>query len=225
MIELDLSRRAQEYLTALTARGYDVMVPEDYALIPSLVLQTGRPRQNPMHAISRNDFTKGDAFWLFLTQEDQVIGGCAACFYDLRDDNFEDFLRRSSAQQYQRADPILSIARPVTERLKGRLIYIGELQIHPDFKGNANVLEAYFRMLLGLAAMKWEFDFIYAFVPRQHNRLINTYGFNWWVERAVTWRGAPPEGRLNTHIMCGISRLDFEHHWSFPTKFALSEQA
>ena len=214
MIELDISRRAQEHLSALTERGYDVMVPDDYAQIPSLVLQTGRPRQNPMHAISRNDFTKEDAFWLFLTHNGRVVGGTAACRYDLRQDSFEDFLRRTSAQQYGRSEPIQSIAKPIREHVEGQLIYLGELQLHPDFRGNIVILTAFFRMLKALSALKWEFDYMYAFIPQEHRRLISIYGFNWWVEHAIRWRGTPPPGRKNDHIFCAISRLDFEHHWS-----------
>lgn len=216
MIELDVTRRAHEYLGALTAQGYDVTVPEDYREIPALVLRTGRPFQNPMHAVSRNDFGKDDAFWLFLTKDGQAVAGCAAVFYDLRHDDFADFLRRTSAQQYQRHDPIERIAPPVLERLRGRLIYVGEMQVHQDFRGNLPVLRAYARMMLSLCALKWSFDFIYAFVPTQHRRLIELYGFNWWVERAIEWRPPEPAGRLSSHILCGISAGDFGHHWSLP---------
>lgn len=220
MIELDISRRAQEYLSALTARGYDLFVPEDYARIPSLVLQTGLAHPSPVHAISRNDFTKGDAFWLFLTYRDAVVGGVAASHYDLRGDDFEDFLRRTAAQQYGRADPIRRIAPPVVDRLRGQLIYTGELHLRADFRGNLSVLEAFFRMLIALAALKWEFDHIYAIVPEEHRRLIEVYGFNWWMERAVEWRGAPPQGWSDTHYICAVSRPDFAYLWSNPSRFA-----
>jgi hypothetical protein len=202
-----------------------VIVPEDYASIPSLVLQTGRARQNPLHAISRNDFTQGDAFWLFLTQEGRMVGGAAACHYDLRGDDFDSFLRRTSAQQYGRADPIQHVARPVLDRLHGQLIYIGELQLHPDFRGKAPVLRAYAGMILALAALKWPFDAIYAIIPKAHRRLIEVYGFNWWVDHAITWRGTPPPGRRNDHILCGMTRVDFEHQWALPSIFAENEQA
>jgi len=223
MKELDITRRAQEYLAALTSRGYDVMVPDSYSDIPSLVLQTGRTRQNPMHSISRNDFTKEDAFWLFLKQSDRVIGGCAAVYYDLRQDDFGDFLKRTSEQQYERHAPIKSISDTVVARLKGRLIYTGELQLHTDFKGNISVLQCYFRMLLALSALKWEFDHIYAFVAQEHRRLIDVYGFNWWLDQPIQWRGDPPPGRLNSHLVCGISRNDFLHQWSLKSRFALNE--
>lgn len=222
MIELDVTRRAHEYLGALAAQGYDVTIPEDYQDIPALVLRTGRPQQNPMHALSRNDFAKDDAFWLFLTKEGRVVAGCAAVRYDLRSDDFEGFLRRTSAQQYGRHDPIERVAPPVLERLRGELIYVGEMQVHPEFRGNLPVLRAYAGMMLSLSALKWPFDFMYAFVPTQHRRLIEVYGFNWWVEQAISWRAPAPPGRLSSHILCGISAKDFAHHWSLPSRFASS---
>ncbi|MEL7114479.1 MAG: hypothetical protein AAGP08_02635, partial [Pseudomonadota bacterium] len=149
-----------------------------------------------------------------------VVGGCAACRYDLRGDDFGDFLRRTSAQQYGRADPIQSVAAPVLDRLKGQLIYIGELQLHPSFRGQIAVLRAYTGMLQALAVMKWDFDFMYAFVPIEHRRLIEIYGFNWWCDNAILWRGTPPPGRRNDHILCGTSKVDFRHHWGFKTIFA-----
>ena len=216
MVELDLAKRAEQYLQALHTVGFDLVAPEDYTLIEPMVRATGRATQTPMLSISRNDFTHGDAFWLFLTLSDgTIVGGCAARFYNLRGEEFESYLRRTSQSQYDRdRDPILSVAPPVARDIGGRLVYLGELEIHPEYRGRAKVLKSYFRMLQALAAMKWDFDWMYAFVPNDHVKLTDVYGFTWKMPRAITWREPVPQGRRNDHWMVAISRRHFDHVWS-----------
>ena len=216
MIELELTKQAGRYLQALQTAGFDLIAPDDYSQIESLVLATGRKAQTPMLSVSRNDFTRGDAFWLFLSLSGGgVVGGCAARFYDLRGEEFEAYLRRTSRWQYDReTDPILSVAPPVAREIGGRLVYLGELEIHPEHRGKAKVLKSYFRMLQALAAMKWDFDWMYAFVPDDHVKLTDAYGFTWKMPRAITWRDPEPQGRRNDHWMVAISRRHFDHVWS-----------
>lgn len=216
MIELELTKRAGRYLQALQTLGFDLDAPDDFTKIELMVQATGRTMQTPMLSISRNDFTRGDAFWLFLTLSGSgVVGGCAARFYDLRGEEFEAYLRRTSRWQYDRdRDPILSVAPPVAREIGGRLVYLGELEIHPHYRGRTKVLKSYFRTLQALAAMKWEFDWMYAFVPDDHVKLTDAYGFTWKMPRAITWREPMPQGRRNDHWMVAISRRHFEHIWS-----------
>ncbi|MDJ0629825.1 MAG: hypothetical protein QNJ44_16320 [Rhodobacter sp.] len=216
MIELEITRRAAGYLAALNHDGYDIYVPKEFSEVPGLVSATGRKVQTPMLSVTRNDFTVGSAFYQFLTKNNRYVGGCAACYYDLGDEPFEAFIRRTSKNQYRRtSDPIHHIAAPVAEEIGGRLIYLGELELSGGERGRMSVLQPFFRILMGLAAIKWwPFDWMYAFVPDRHIKLTDHYGFRWKCEHAITWSEPVPEGRLNDHWLVALNRRQFTHSWT-----------
>ncbi|WP_049642293.1 hypothetical protein [Candidatus Rhodobacter oscarellae] len=204
---------AQEHLRQLNARGLDVYVPEDFDEVPALVAATGREKSTPMLDLHRNDFLRSNAFWLFLMQGDDCVGGCAARYYDLAGESLENYLRRTSQAQYNReTDPIKSVARP-TDRISGRLIYMGDLQINPAARSNVTVRSAFFQLAQALAVLEWDFDWIYAFVDYQHRRLVPDYGFNYYVTDAITWHDPIPEGRRNDHVLVAIDFESFSHFW------------
>lgn len=136
LIDLDIIKRSCEHLSALQSERYEVSAPRNYSEIAKAVARTGRQRQTPMFSIQRNDFTRAEAFWLFLEKDGAPVAGCAAKYCDLMGESIEAYLRRTSMSQYQRsADPIASVARPVIEKLHGRLICIGGLEILPEHRG------------------------------------------------------------------------------------------
>ena len=216
LIELEIAKRSAPLLKALQERGFDVLAPKDYASILSLVAQTGRPAQSPMLALSRNDFSQGDAFWLFLMKDGSAVGGCAARFFDLKSESFESYLRRTSQQQYQRStDPIESVARPVGQEMGGKMIYMGELQLHEDHRGNIAVVGSFVKLLQAIAAIKWpDFDWMYCLIPHEHRRIIEHYGYNLRIPQAITWKEPIPAGRKNSHILAALKRSHFDHIWS-----------
>ena len=212
-LRMRVSRAAQQHLRNLTDHGFDVFSPEDFRSVPKMVAETGRPAQTPMLSIDRNDFVRSDAFWLFLMRDGVAVGGCAARRYDLAGESLESYLRRTSKNQYMREeDPIISVAKPL-RRITGRLIYLGELQLHKSVRGNVSVLSSFFHMAQALAALEWEFDWIYAFVPLAHRRLVADYGFNFYIKNAITWHDPPPPGRLNDHVLVAIDIESFSHLW------------
>ena len=212
-LRMRVSRAAQQHLLDLTNRGFDVFSPEDFTSVPHMVAESGRTAQSPMLSIDRNDFVRSDAFWLFLMREGLCVGGCAARRYDLAGESLESYLRRTSQSQYNTpSDPIKSVAKPL-RRITGRLIYIGELQLHESVRGNVRVLSPFFHMAQALAALEWEFDWIYAFVPLAHRRLVVDYGFNFYVKDAITWHDPVPEGRRNDHVLVALDFESFSHLW------------
>jgi len=218
LFELNVLRHSGTHVAELAAAGYDVVAPSNFGEISEMVAATGRNQQTPMMSLNRNDFTRRDAFWLFLVRDGKPIAGTAARYTDLAGESFDSFLRRTSREQYQReTDPIVSVAPPVMERLKGRLIYLGELELHPGHRGKARKLFRFAHVMMGMAALKWpEFEMMYAFVPKQHVKLADGYGFTWKVPRAITWSDPVPLGRLNDHWLVATSRVDFEHAWAGP---------
>lgn len=216
LVELEIVRRAAPHLAVLESEGFQVYAPTDFTEIAGLVEQTGRVQQTPMMSISRNDFTLGTAFWLFLMVDGKCVGGCAAHFIDLRDEPFEQYLRRTSKEQYGRKeDPIDTIARPVSQEIGGRLIYLGELEIHPKYRGKLKTLSAFMRLLQSISVMKWpEFDWMYAFIPFDHVKLTGRYGFTWQMPYAIRWHHPEPPGRLNSHWLVALPKSHFVQLWS-----------
>lgn len=216
LVDLEILKRSSEHLQALQSEGYEVSAPRDYSLITNAVAKTGRKQQTPMLSLARNDFTRGDAFWLFLEKDGEPVAGCAAKFCDLKGEAFDAYLRRTSQAQYQRStDPIVHVAKPVVDKLCGSLIYIGELEFSPEHRGKPKVLYAFLRLLQALAALKWpDFHAMYAILPNNHIKFSDGYGFNWKIPAAITWQEPIPAGRLNDHWIVAIDRLDFDHCWS-----------
>jgi len=216
LYELDIIRHCGTHHAELNAAGYDIVAPSDFADIGRMVDETGRRKQTPMMALNRNDFTRRDAFWLFLLHNGKPVAGTAARYTDLSGEPFQAYMRRTSREQYRRdKDPIVSIAEPVLQNVSGRLIYLGELELHPQHRGKVKLLYRFVRVLMGMAALKWpDFNMIYAFVPKEHVKLTDGYGFTWKVPRAITWTDPVPKGRLNDHWLVGTSRSDFLHAWS-----------
>jgi hypothetical protein len=216
LIEMQLVRKAAPHLQMLDNEGFQLYAPTDFREIPDLVAQTGRAAQSPMMSLSRNDFTQGNAFWLFLMVDGVCVGGCAAHLIDLRDEPFEAYLRRSSQALYGRdEDPIDSIARPVCTEIKGKLIYFGELEIHRQYRGRIKALAAFTRIIQALAVMKWpDFDWMYAYVPFEHVKLTGIYGFTWQMPYAIRWKKPVPPGRLDNHWMIALPRSHFNQVWS-----------
>ncbi|MDJ0628548.1 MAG: hypothetical protein QNJ44_09845 [Rhodobacter sp.] len=213
MRELDIALSIGMHLERLQSRGYDVLQVDEFERVAELVSQTGRQSQTPMLSVTRQDFTRSEAFWLFLTFKGNVVGGMGSKLTDLADETFETYTRRTSQNQYSRCvDPIASMASVLSQRLSGKLIYLGELELRNESRGNPAVLSSFSRIMQGLCAVKWrDFDWMYAFIPDEHFHLARYYGLTWSVPNAITWVSPPPEGRLDSHWIMAISRADYEH--------------
>ncbi|UYV38159.1 hypothetical protein N4R57_03455 [Rhodobacteraceae bacterium D3-12] len=193
--------------------GYDVHATSDFEEIQRLVAQTGRAQQTPMMSIERLDFTRKDAFWAFLMKDGEAIGGAGVKYTDLESEPFTEYLQRTSRAQYGReSDPIASFAPPLSDMLKGKLVYIGELEFRTGTRGNLKLLAAFGKVLQGLATLKWpQFDWMYAIIPEEHLKFDHLYGFFVTVPDALTWAEPVPAGRLNSHAFLAIEGRHIEH--------------
>jgi len=193
--------------------GYEVHATSDFDEIERLVAQTGRANQTPMMSISRLDFTRSQAFWAFLMKDGEAIGGSGVKYIDLEGEDFTAYLQRTSRAQYGRkSDPIAEFARPLADTLRGRLIYIGELEFRRELRGKLRLLEAFVKVLQGLAALKWpNFDWIYAIIPEDHLKFAHLYSFTMTIPDALNWADPVPQGRLNTHAVLALEGRHVEH--------------
>ncbi|MEH6521197.1 hypothetical protein [Sulfitobacter sp.] len=213
MKSLDIALSVAPHVRALQDRGMDVDATQDFDEVRRRWAQTGRKEQSPMMDVNRHEFTQRDAFWLFLTEGDETVGGIGVKYVDLVDESFDSYLRRTSRAQYDRlVDPINSIARPVLDQVSGRLVYIGELEFREDKRGRISILTALVGLAKALAAQEWsDFQWMYAFIPKEHVRFIYAYGFSYQLANAVTWHEPVPAGRLNSHFIILLDRYSFAH--------------
>ncbi|WP_137701661.1 hypothetical protein [Marimonas lutisalis] len=213
MREEQILRSVAPFYEEIERLGYDVRASTDFDEIQRLVAKTGRAKQTPMMSIPRNDFTSQRAFWLFLYKDGEVVGGIAAKYDQLGEESFSSYMRRTSREQYGRdTDPIERIAKPVEDLIGGNVVYIGELEFHPDHRGRLILLEAVGKVMQGLAAVKWsDFDWMYAIIPEEHLKFDHIYGFTLTVPDAFTWTAPEPPGRLNTHALLAVEGRHLEH--------------
>lgn len=213
MREDAILRAVGPFYSEIERLGYTVQATTDFEEIKRLVPLTGRERQTPMMAVTRNDFTAKRAFWLFLYKDGEVIGGVAAKYDCLGDESFTSFMRRTSREQYgTEGEAIIEIARPAEDLIRGNLIYIGELELHPEHRGKLALLEAVIKVLQALCAVKWPgFDWMYAFIPEEHLRIAYLYGFYVTIPEAIIWTPPSPPGRLDSHAMVTVEGRHIEH--------------
>lgn len=224
--QLNVLARSAPYLALLEARGYEVHSPRDFDTVPVLAAQTGRNRQTPTMSVSRNDFARGDAYWLFLMRDNKAVGSAAARLINLGDEPADSYLRRTFCAQYEYENQIGEIAPPVNEELSGKLIYFGELEFHPDHRKQPEVLSAFVRLLQATSFTLWpEFDTIFAFIPKEHMHLMWGYGFTTYVPNAVEWNVPVPKGRKSDHCLVTTKRSHFLHLWSIENQLELGRGA
>ena len=212
MFQMDLTARAALHLARLKKLGYDVLASDDFAEIETLVQQTGKPFRSPMFDTRRNDFTEGRAFWLFLKKGETIVGGLAAQQIALGQESFEHYIRRTTSTQYNIEAKLEYVAPPLNERLRGTLIYLGDLHISDAARGKRQVLREYIRLCVILSAMTWpSFDWIFAHIPYQHRSLQDVYGFASITHSAFLWGEPRPMLRSDDMAVIYMAKMDLTH--------------
>ncbi|MFY9320366.1 hypothetical protein, partial [Lentibacter algarum] len=212
MFQMDLTERAALHLARLKKLGYDVLASDDFAEIETLVQQTGKPFRSPMFDTRRNDFTEGRAFWLFLKKGETIVGGLAAQQIALGQESFEHYIRRTTSTQYNIEAKLEYVAPPLNERLRGTLIYIGDLHISDAARGKRQVLREYSRIAVILSALTWpRFDWMFAHIPHEHRSLQDVYGFSSITHSAFRWGEPRPMLRTDDMAVIYMAKMDLTH--------------
>ena len=212
MFQMDLAERAAVHLAELRKLGFDVLASDDFEQIEELMQAAGSPFRTPMFDLRRNDFTKGEAFWLFLMRAGKPAGGLAARLVDLKDENFFNYMLRTSAQHYGADAPLAAMAAPLRQRLAGRLVHLGELHLRAEDLAKPELMRAFGHMAVVLSAMSWpEFDWMYSFAPEAHSTLQAAYGFPIVMPHALSWRAPVPYAHESTEAVIYLSKVDFLH--------------
>ena len=96
------------------------------------------------------------------------------------------------------------------QKLRGRLIYLGDLYFDARVRGQRDVLETFIWLLHMTAALKWEFDWIYAFMRQRDVELGFSvrYGFTRAIPNAQNWISEHP-GRGSSEYLVMLPRAEF----------------
>ena len=212
MFQMDLTNRAAAHLAKLKELGFDVIATDDFAEVERLVKQTGKPLRSPMFDLRRNDFTQGKAFWIFLTRDGLVVGGLAAKLIELGEESFEAYMHRVSGGQFGLERPLKDVAAPVNARLKGNLVYFGELYFADEGRGKLRVLKEFGRLSVILAAMTWpNFNWMYAMSRSEHRGMQQVFGFPMITHYALRWNDPKPYMHTDDQVLWYMQKVDLLH--------------
>ena len=191
--------REQDKLLRL---GYTVVATDDFDDIGRRLRECGRHKQAPMSSVSRNDYTQGRAFWLFLERDDRSVVGIGVALIDLgKRENLAQYIDRTSKGQYCRdTNPVARIKR-VINAIDGRLVYVGDLTSSTDDRETSAAIRPLFTMIQLLCVDEWDFDWMYAYIPREKAKIGSIAQFYFKVDNAITWHNPVPEGRKNSHTL------------------------
>ena len=203
MIEHQLLTFASTCLISLDRLGFTISVTEDLDGWQARMIEIGKPSNHPMMSPQWHDFAHPEAFGVQLSANGNLVGGVAARYHDLGQETLGQYWGRSYKRLYGNgADiPVHSPARKAATEVTGKVVYLGELFVTPDFRstGGAALVMNY---LFLLCAIRWKPSWIYGFI-RQKDVLSGKplqYGFRVFI-RALKLGLIPQESVALVNIL------------------------
>jgi GNAT superfamily N-acetyltransferase len=203
MIEHQLLTFASTCLISLDRLGFTISVTEDLDGWQARMIEIGKPSNHPMMSPQWHDFAHPEAFGVQLSANGNLVGGVAARYHDLGQETLGQYWGRSYKRLYGNgADiPVHSPARKAATEVTGKVVYLGELFVTPDFRstGGAALVMNY---LFLLCAIRWKPSWIYGFI-RQKDVLSGKplqYGFSCIYPGAQTWINPPRERSTGEYL-------------------------
>ena len=163
---LGIAQLCSKLETKLAAVGYHVELSSDFAALDKTKLELRQTRVGPMHDADVCDFSNERAFWMRLVDDKGQTVGIQAYRCDYIDTSLADWLPNYMIGVYMRRNEIMMPSHPkpprgsISWRLRGHLVYEGELWIAPAAKGK-NVFDGFARLGLLLCVIKWNPDAIW----------------------------------------------------------------
>ena len=164
---LGIARVIMELAGGLAELGYTVSTAEDLGQFAVLKKELRGERPTPYFDASVNDVTPGRFFWMQLQDAGGKPVGIQAFRLDRIESNLADWCATYTIGLYMRRQEMLVPLHPapprgsLSERLKGRLVYHGELWIDAQIR-NRRVNEKFGRLGLLLGMVRWNPDAIWA---------------------------------------------------------------
>ncbi|WP_299146003.1 hypothetical protein [uncultured Tateyamaria sp.] len=216
MNELRLANMLSLCIEALRAKGYEL---EQVAHGSDADVRAARVRskdRSKPFALDKSDFSKAEAFWLFLKKDGQDVAFAAARVNEFEWGELAGYLDVSYRRLYPDCPFFIPKAPQTLLRLMhGRVVYLGELFFSPSHRGDAPNLRLFVHALFCLCVIKLRADWMFAFVPKKHDRFGygRLYGFPRLDDAGFQWVKVPPGRRQET--VCAISSGDLDARAEF----------
>ncbi len=194
---LGIARLIAKLEARLLAIGYSVAVSSDFTLLDKTKLELRKSRVGPMHDAEVCDFSEERAFWMSLVDDKGQTVGIQAYRCDYIDTSLADWLPNYMIGVYMRREEIMMPSHPrpprgsISWRLRGRLVYEGELWIAPAAKGK-NVFDSFARLGMLLCILKWNPNAIWGLASEQMARHghVGRIGFSILERGFLRWQWA-----------------------------------
>jgi hypothetical protein len=170
----------------------------------------------PMHDPNVCDLTNNRGYWMSLESADKSVVGLQAFRCDYIDTSLADWCAPYMIGVYMRRHELMipSHALPprdsISERLRGRLVYHGEIWIDKAVR-NRRVFEAFTRLGLLIALIKWNPDAVWGLASSQmagHGH-VGRIGYTTIERGFLRWEWAS-EGIDPVEYLCVIDRNGLE---------------
>jgi hypothetical protein len=160
-------RVASGLSNSLFGFGYSVSISSDLEELETTKLQAREKSLTPLFAPTVSGLSKDRAFWMKLTSENGRTFGMQAFRYDYVDSSLSDWGPTYLMGLYMRTKELLvptfetTPANSIAERIRGKLIYHGELWIDAHAR-NRKLLDTFSRLGIILSILKWNPDAVWA---------------------------------------------------------------
>lgn len=204
---LDMMKFFSSCLIHLEDKGITVEESSNFRECEDRMRAIGKNSITPMISSEHNDLSKDNAIWLILRKNGEDIGGVAARHDILVSETLSSFWTRSYARLYKGQGHLHVVSdtpRPCDE-ISGRVIYMGEFFIAEHVRGSRHLLSLYTHLLFSYSQLRWQPDWLYAFVRADDARLgyATEYGFTRQYPGAHVW-GVLPKGRATGEYLVAI---------------------
>ncbi len=214
MSTLEYLKAASLQLSRLEEAGLTVHMTSDFEEVELAIRDIGKSYLTPKMDPTNNDFTEENSFWLFLMKDGEYVGGVAARHDILRTEPVSEFWRRAYRRYYPNisGETFALIESSVLANMTGGLTYVGDLFIREGNRGSREVLNSLMLLMHINCALKWESDWLYAFMWDRHVSLgmAAKYGFTRTIPGIRKWVAAP-EGRRDDEWLVSLPRTELEH--------------
>ena len=169
---MGMARVCMQLEKELASKGFYISQSADFQLLSEARMNSRGGKVGPMHDHTLCDFSKERAFWMGLHDNTGKTVGLQAFRLDYVETSLADWLPNYMIGVYMRRNEVMVPSHPspprgsISERLRGKLVYEGELWLDKQIKGR-QAFDDFTRLGLFLATIKWNPDAIWGLASEQ----------------------------------------------------------
>ncbi len=194
---LGIARLCAQLEAKLLAIGFSIELSSDFALLDKTKQELRQSRVGPMHDVEVCDFSDERAFWMQMRDDKGQTVGLQAYRCDYIDTSLADWLPNYMIGVYMRREEIMMPSHPkpprgsIAWRLRGSLVYEGELWLAPAAKGK-NAFDSFTRLGMLLCIIKWNPDAIWGLASEKmaNHGHVGRIGYNILERGFLRWQWA-----------------------------------